>query len=63
MFVFIAYVIMQNKKKPEEKRKSKFGPYLDTLPNNFTKFPFFFMDSELSYLEGSPFLEMIKENK
>lgn len=35
---------------------SKWKHYLNILPQDFSNFPIFFTDEELSYLDGSPFL-------
>ena len=53
--VFFSVYILTEK----AKAKSKFGPYLDMLPQNLSRFPIFFNKKELKYLEGSPVLDAI----
>ena len=38
-------------------------PYLDILPSDFDTVPIFFSEEDLAWLEGSPFLEQVKEKK
>jgi histone-lysine N-methyltransferase SETD3 len=43
------------------KENSKFQPYLDILPKDYTNFPIFFTPFEKDLLIGSPFLHLISE--
>ena len=47
-----AYILMERRKKPEDR---KFGPYLDLLPTTYSSFPYWFSDEEMAYLKGSSF--------
>jgi histone-lysine N-methyltransferase SETD3 len=51
--------ILNELKNPNTKWKS----YLDILPKDYSSFPIFYTDEELTALEGSPFLQQILEKK
>lgn len=42
---------------------SKWKCYLDILPKDYSNFPIFYTEEELTLLEGSPFLNMILDKK
>ena len=46
-----------------EKNNPKWKFYFDLLPKNLSNFPIFYTDSELQYLNGSPFLNQILDKK
>lgn len=54
---FLCTFIMQEKRK----ESSEWDTYIDILPKNLGNFPIFFTEEERKWLEGSPFLEQIKE--
>jgi histone-lysine N-methyltransferase SETD3 len=43
--------------------KSKWKPYLDILPKDYSNFPIFYNDTELNLLQGSPFKDQIEDKK
>jgi len=55
---FLSTFVMQERRKGTD---SKWYSYLDILPKNFSNFPVFFEEDDKAWLEGSPFLEQIKE--
>jgi histone-lysine N-methyltransferase SETD3 len=56
---FLSTFLLQEKKKAD----SFWRPYIDLLPSDYNSFPVFFDDADLKMLEGSPFLEQVKEKK
>ena len=46
-----------------EKNNPKWKFYFDLLPKNLSNFPIFYTDTELQYLNGSPFLNQILDKK
>jgi histone-lysine N-methyltransferase SETD3 len=44
-------------------KESKWLNYLDILPKDYSSFPIFYSEEELSFLEGSPFKNQILEKK
>ena len=54
---FLGTYIMQERRKEQ----SEFDTYLDILPKSVTEFPVFFSEEERKWLEGSKFLNQIKE--
>jgi histone-lysine N-methyltransferase SETD3 len=49
---FLSTFLLLEKANPE----SFWRPYLDMLPQDYNSFPIFFSESDLDWLEGSPFL-------
>jgi len=49
----------------QEKRNASsfWKPYLDMLPSDYDTVPIFFPDEDLAWLQGSPFLDQVKEKK
>jgi histone-lysine N-methyltransferase SETD3 len=45
------------------KEQSKWKFYLDLLPQDYSNFPIFFTEKEMTYLEGSPFKTQIEDKK
>ena len=56
---FLATYILKEKHNPN----SFWKPYLDLLPDHYHSMPIFFPESELSWLEGSPFLFQVTDKK
>jgi len=56
---FLSTYILREKNNP----KSFWKPYLDLLPTHYHSMPIFFTPEELTWLEGSPFLNQILDKK
>ena len=59
--IICAYILSQRRK--VNKASQEFGAYLETLPTNGREFPIFFGEEEYGYLEGSPFIDVVKHEK
>lgn len=51
--------ILREKFKPD----SLWKPYIDLLPKHYGSMPIFFNEEDLSWLEGSPFLNQVLDKK
>lgn len=56
---FLSTFILREK----HNRNSFWKPYLDLLPDHYHSMPIFFPESDLSWLEGSPFLFQVTDKK
>jgi len=56
---FLSTYVLQEVRKPD----TKWTPYFDMLPKSTSNFPIFFTEEEDKWLEGSPFLDQVKEKR
>ena len=56
---FLSTFLLQERAKGDE---SKWKPYIDIIPKDYSNFPVCFDENELKLLEGSPFLRKLINN-
>lgn len=54
---FLSTFLLQEKRNPN----SFWKPYLDILPSDYDSMPIFFSEQDLAWLQGSPFLNQVKD--
>ena len=57
-FLFAVYILEERRKASKDQ---EFGPYLDTLPSDFSQYPLYFNDDDLKLLKGSPIIDNLND--